>query len=177
MYRFKGETKSKYDDETYSAFRELFFCLPLCYLINKKIFVVHGGLPSNDETTLDEIRKIHRFCEPPEKGLMADLLWSDFVNEDGRHVSKRGVSFCAGPDISAKFVGQHNLQLVVRSHEMKEEGYEIQKGGRVITVFSAPNYCDQSKNKGAFIRFVAPELKPDIKQFTASVYINIFLFL
>lgn len=26
-------------------------------------------------------------------------------------------------------------------------------GGRCITVFSAPNYCDEMGNKGAFIRF------------------------
>lgn len=33
--------------------------------------------------------------------------------------------------------------LVVRSHEVKEEGYEIEHDGKLITVFSAPNYCDQ----------------------------------
>ena len=32
--------------------------------------------------------------------------------------------------------------MLVRSHEVKPEGYEYQKGGKVLTVFSAPNYCD-----------------------------------
>lgn len=32
--------------------------------------------------------------------------------------------------------------MLVRSHECKQEGYEYQKGGKVLTVFSAPNYCD-----------------------------------
>jgi hypothetical protein len=27
--------------------------------------------------------------------------------------------------------------------QVKEEGYEVQHEGRLITVFSAPNYCDQ----------------------------------
>ena len=31
-------------------------------------------------------------------------------------------------------------------------GYEIEHGGKLATVFSAPNYCDQMGNKGAFIR-------------------------
>lgn len=33
--------------------------------------------------------------------------------------------------------------LVVRSHEVKDEGYEVEHDGKLITVFSAPNYCDQ----------------------------------
>lgn len=36
--------------------------------------------------------------------------------------------------------------LVVRSHEVKDEGYEIEHDGKLITVFSAPNYCDQVTN-------------------------------
>ena len=27
--------------------------------------------------------------------------------------------------------------------QVKEEGYEVEHGGYCITVFSAPNYCDQ----------------------------------
>ena len=27
--------------------------------------------------------------------------------------------------------------------EVKDEGYEIEHDGKLITVFSAPNYCDQ----------------------------------
>ena len=34
-------------------------------------------------------------------------------------------------------------ELLVRSHEVKDEGYEIEHEGKLITVFSAPNYCDQ----------------------------------
>lgn len=74
MYRFNGEVKAKYDSETYLMFRELFFALPLCYLLNKKIFVVHGGIPSTDGVTLEEIRKVPRFCEPPEKGLSGYIV-------------------------------------------------------------------------------------------------------
>ena len=39
LYGFQGEVKAKYDSDMYSLFNELFMVLPLCYLINKKIFV------------------------------------------------------------------------------------------------------------------------------------------
>jgi serine/threonine-protein phosphatase 5 len=38
---------------------------------------------------------------------------------------------------------------------MKEKGYEVEHGGQLVTVFSAPNYCDQMGTQGALIRFKA----------------------
>ena len=52
--------------------------------------------------------------------------------------------------------------MVVRSHEVKPEGHEYQRGGKVLTVFSAPNYCDQMGNKGAFVRFNGGKLDPNV---------------
>lgn len=57
----------------------------------------------------------------------------------------------------------------MRSHEVKDEGYEVEADGRVITIFSAPNYCDQMKNKGAFIKFKGADMKPKYTQFDAVV--------
>ncbi|GJS37642.1 retrovirus-related pol polyprotein from transposon TNT 1-94 [Tanacetum coccineum] len=36
------------------------------------------------------------------------------------------------------------ILLVVRFHELKDEGYEIDQDSKLITVFSALNYCDQA---------------------------------
>ena len=58
------------------------------------------------------------------------------------------------------------LRLVVRSHEVKDEGYVEEHDGKCITIFSAPNYCDQMGNKGAFVRF-GPDLEPRFTQFDA----------
>lgn len=73
---------------------------------------------------------------------MTDLLWADPIKENGRQPSKRGISTGFGPDVAEKFLKENNLELLVRSHEMKEEGYEVEPNGKVITIFSAPNYCD-----------------------------------
>ncbi|CAN6331046.1 unnamed protein product [Urochloa humidicola] len=167
IYGFEGEVRSKLGEKFVELFAEVFCWLPLAHVINKKVFVVHGGLFSVDGVKLSDIRSIDRFCEPPEEGLMCELLWSDPQPQLGRGPSKRGVALSFGADVTKKFLQDNNLDLIVRSHEVKDEGYEIEHDGKLITVFSAPNYCDQMGNKGAFIRFTAPEMKPDIVTFSA----------
>ncbi|KAI8010400.1 Serine/threonine-protein phosphatase 5 [Camellia lanceoleosa] len=167
IYGFEGEVRSKLSDTFVEAFAEVFCCLPLAHVINEKVFIVHGGLFSVDGVKLSDIRAIDRFCEPPEEGLMCELLWSDPQPQPGRGPSKRGVGLSFGGDVTKRFLQENKLDLVVRSHEVKDEGYEIEHDGKLITVFSAPNYCDQMGNKGAFIRFEAPNLKPNIVTFSA----------
>ncbi|KAK9065847.1 hypothetical protein SSX86_015248 [Deinandra increscens subsp. villosa] len=167
IYGFEGEVRSKLSDKFVELFAEVFCYLPLSHVINEKIFVVHGGLFSTDGVKLSDIRAIDRFCEPPEEGLMCEILWSDPQPNPGRGPSKRGVGLSFGGDVTKRFLKDNNLDLVVRSHEVKDEGYEIVHDGKLITVFSAPNYCDQMGNKGAFIRFEAPTLEPKIVTFSA----------
>ena len=53
------------------------------------------------------------------------------------------------------------------SHEVKDEGYLVEHNGRLCTIFSAPNYCDQMGNKGAVIAFDAADCNPSYHQFEA----------
>ena len=52
---------------------------------------------------------------------------------------------------------------------MKPNGYEVEADGRVITIFSAPNYCDQMGNKGAFIKLSGKDMVPKYTTFNAVV--------
>lgn len=166
LYGFDGEVRHKYNDVLAEVFRETFCWLPLGALLNNKVLVVHGGLFSRDGVKLDDLRKIDRNCEPPEEGLMCDMLWSDPQKEEGRAPSKRGVGVSFGPDVTRKFLQENGLELIVRSHEVRDEGFEIEHDGQLVTIFSAPNYCDQMGNKGAFIRFNS-EMIPKFIQFSA----------
>jgi serine/threonine-protein phosphatase 5 len=132
IYGFEGEVKAKYDDKIFQLFLEVFGHLPLAAVIESKIFVTHGGIPV-DVVTLDDIRRIKRGCEPPESGLMSDLLWSDPQPFPGKSPSKRGVGFSFGPDITSAFLQKNGLDLLVRSHEVKDEGYLVEHGGKTIT--------------------------------------------
>lgn len=85
--------KSKYTAQMAELFTEIFNWLPLCHLINNKIFVCHGGLFKEEGVTLNDIRNTPRNRQPPEDGermtyliyihlflllgIMCDLLWAD----------------------------------------------------------------------------------------------------
>ncbi|CAB3398804.1 unnamed protein product [Caenorhabditis bovis] len=165
MYGFEGEVRSKYSQQMSDFFTEIFCHLPLCHLINHKIFVCHGGLFKEDGVTLDDIRKTRRVRQPPDEGIMCDLLWSDPQPINGRCPSKRGVGCQFGPDVTARWCKENDIEYVVRSHEVKPEGYEEHHNGQCYTVFSAPNYCDQMGNKGAFITITGNNLKPRFTSF------------
>ncbi|PIK56905.1 putative serine/threonine-protein phosphatase [Apostichopus japonicus] len=166
MYGFFGEVRSKYTTQMAELFTEVYNWLPLAHLINKKVLVMHGGLFSSDDVTLEDIRKVDRNRQPPDSGIMCELLWSDPQPQAGRSPSKRGVGIQFGPDITQKFLDHNDLEYVIRSHEVKSDGYEIAHNGKCITVFSAPNYCDTMGNKGAIINMTS-DLKPNFVTYEA----------
>ena len=53
IYGFRGEVKAKYSDQMYDVFTEVFNLLPLSHLINKKVLVMHGGLFSKPDVTIE----------------------------------------------------------------------------------------------------------------------------
>lgn len=166
IYGFDGEARAKFNDTVANLFAEVFCYLPLAAVLGNKVFVTHGGLFSEDEVVLDDLRTLDRVREPPDEGLMCEALWSDPQPFHGRSPSKRGVGVAFGPDVTQNFLERNELELVVRSHEVKDDGYEIAHDGMCVTVFSAPNYCDQMGNKGAFIRF-GSDMVPHFTQFSA----------
>jgi serine/threonine-protein phosphatase 5 len=137
---------------------ELFNTLPIGHIINQRVFVVHGGLFSDSQMTVERFQSVNRFCQPPDEGPFNDLLWSDPMNEFGRRQSHRGGTNMFGPDITDKFLNANRLELIIRSHQSQANGYAIHHDGKCITVFSAPNYIGQMGNKGAVCNIT---IKPD----------------
>ena len=168
VYGFEGECKAKYSERVFKLFSESFSALPLATLIGKKFFTLHGGLFSDDKVTLDDVRKLnrHQQRQPGQQGLMMEMLWTDPQPQPGRGPSKRGVGLQFGPDVTKRFCDANGLEAVIRSHEVRMEGYEVEHDGHCITVFSAPKYCDSTENKGAYIN-IGPEHKLKFHKFDA----------
>ena len=94
-----------------------------------------------------------------------------------------------GPDVTKRFCENNGLTAVIRSHEVRMEGYEEEHDGKCITgmlkvspqstqltnilpVFSAPKYCDSTENKGAYIN-IGPDYKLEFHKFDAVPHPNI----
>uniref|UniRef100_A0A7S2U9V0 Serine/threonine-protein phosphatase n=1 Tax=Attheya septentrionalis TaxID=420275 RepID=A0A7S2U9V0_9STRA len=151
IYGFYDECKRRYSIKLWKVFSDVFNCLPISALVDEKILCMHGGL-SPEMDTLQQIADLARPCDVPDVGLMCDLLWSDpDTTINGWAENDRGVSFVFGADVVASFLERHDLDLLVRAHQVVEDGYEFFAGRRLVTLFSAPNYCGEFDNAGGMI--------------------------
>ena len=134
---------------------ETFDWMPLCANIEGKILCMHGGIGRWIES-VEQIRAIKRPVGMEDGGqLLMDLLWSDPTSSDDIHgvqPSPRGPGLVTfGPDRVDTFVRQNRLQMIVRAHECVMDGFERFAGGKLITLFSATNYCGSANNAGAIL--------------------------
>jgi len=151
IYGFYDECKRRYNIKVWKDFCQLFNKLPFCAIIDDKIFCVHGGL-SPEVANLDQIRRITRPTDVPDMGMVCDFLWADpDVDIAGWAENDRGVSYIFGPDIVNSFLKKHDFDVVVRAHQVVADGYEFFAGRKLITLFSAPNYCGEFDNAGAMM--------------------------
>lgn len=178
-FTFKLECKHKYSERIYDACMESFCALPLAAIMNKQFLCIHGGL-SPELNTLDDIRAIDRFREPPTHGLMCDILWADPVEDFGTekttesflHNHVRGCSYFFTYQAACQFLERNNLLSIIRAHEAQDAGYRMYRKTKttgfpsVMTIFSAPNYLDVYNNKAAVLKYESNVM--NIRQFNCT---------
>lgn len=151
IYGFYKECRRRYSVKLWREFCEAFNCLPLAAVIEEKIFCTHGGLSPelSGVRAIDKIRTIVRPVDVPDNGLLCDLLWSDPDPSPGWRPNDRGVSYTFGPPQVEAFLTANGFDLVTRAHQVVMAGYEFFSHRRLVTLFSAPNYCGEYGNNGA----------------------------
>ncbi|XP_068647275.1 serine/threonine-protein phosphatase 7-like isoform X1 [Aristolochia californica] len=133
--------------------------------------------------SLEELSKARRsVLDPPWEGLNlipGDVLWSDPSMKPGLSPNKdRGIGLLWGPNCTNEFLKKYHLKLIIRSHEgpdarekrpglgEMQNGYTIDhdvESGKLITVFSAPDYPQfqaaegRYNNLGAYIVLEPPD--------------------
>ena len=150
-YGFFDECRRRYNLRTWKIFSDCFNWLPIAALVNERILCMHGGI-SPDLQSLNNIKQIVRPTEVPDKGLLCDLLWSD--PEKGAEdwaSNSRGISVLFNENLVEKALDELDIDLICRAHQVVEDGYEFFAQRKLVTVFSAPNYCGEFDNSGAFM--------------------------
>eukprot|EP00820_Chromera_velia_P016769 Cvel_26242.t1-p1 / transcript=Cvel_26242.t1 / gene=Cvel_26242 / organism=Chromera_velia_CCMP2878 / gene_product=Serine/threonine-protein phosphatase BSL1, putative / transcript_product=Serine/threonine-protein phosphatase BSL1, putative / location=Cvel_scaffold3095:295-15614(-) / protein_length=1417 / sequence_SO=supercontig / SO=protein_coding / is_pseudo=false len=166
-YGFKAECQSKLGanegESVWQRVNDVFEFLPLAALVEDSVLCVHGGIGSSVQSLADlqgipkPISVISEIKEDTtmQQRIVLDCLWSDPTENDsvtGTHPSPRGQNTCRfGPDRVGAFCEKNNLQLIIRAHECVASGFEYFAGGKLLTVFSATNYCNQYGNDGAMV--------------------------
>jgi protein phosphatase len=172
LYGFKDECRRRIREDpdsplsVYNLINALFEYLPCGAVIDGKVLCIHGGIGGSIESLCDiaNLPRPLKVSQTPTSQLeqrVTDLLWSDPTDSDvqggvlsneTRDPDGTGRIVKYGPDRVEKFLNRNSpLQLIVRAHECVMDGFERFAGGKLITVFSATDYCGHHKNAGALL--------------------------
>ena len=151
IYGFYDECKRRYNVRIWRNFTELFNYLPVAALIDEKILCMHGGL-SPEISNFNTIRDFTRPTDIPDSGALCDLLWSDPDKDVVEYdENDRGVSYTFGEKVVQDFNKKNDLDLIIRAHQVVDDGYEFFAQRQLITIFSAPNYCGEFDNSAGIM--------------------------
>ncbi|KAF8733666.1 hypothetical protein AX14_003683 [Amanita brunnescens Koide BX004] len=192
-FTFKRECLHKYSSRVYDACIRSFCALPIAAVVDSRFFCVHGGL-SPELIRLSDLDHINRFQEPGSFGLLCDLLWSDPIpsygheHEPSQHGPpvppgtqflpnvQRGCSYTFTYEAACKFLERNGLLGIIRGHEAQDAGYTMhrktptKKFPSVITIFSAPNYLDVYRNRGAVLKYANKNITIRQYNYTSHPY-------
>lgn len=163
IYGFYDECRRRYSVKLWKTFSDVFNTLPIAAVVEDRIFCMHGGIPNmkNHPTfSMPDIDSIERpLSDLDGSKIQVDLLWADptptikQAQSGGYPVplqigyttnTARGVSHYFGRDVLEDFLEQFNLDLIVRAHEVVEDGYlfcgTATRPKMCLTLFGAPNY-------------------------------------
>ncbi len=118
----------------YQKIRELFNHLYNAVYVEERYLMVHGGLPSKTRN----LREIAQADElNAKKNILEELLWND-PDEDVRGVcsSPRGAGNLFGITVTEEILAALNVKILIRGHEPANDGFKINHGGKILTLFS-----------------------------------------
>lgn len=138
-------------EEGYRKYQDVFGQMPLAVFLSwNKVFGVHGGVPFDPRHSgpyaleeLDAFEKGRDIEEMPE--VSCQILYGDprenLSLDEGYMVNySRGVGYFYGRPVFEDFTERNDISLVIRSHQVFEEGHRYFFDNRLLSIFSARNY-------------------------------------
>ena len=159
FYGFKDECERRdvFGPMFYKKIVMTYRYLPLCAILNDKIFCVHGGISSLIEKREDlmKVRKVGNALTIFDKS-QTEFLWND-PNENVLTFcnSPRGSGNIFGKLAVDDFLKKASFELIIRAHqnEMKGFNWPFGQDGGILTLFSAIDYCETG-NDGAYAKII-----------------------
>jgi serine/threonine-protein phosphatase PP1 catalytic subunit len=150
FYGFQDECLDKFNPHIFHLFTNVFDYMPVAAIIADKMFCVHGGI-SPELKSMEQIRRLERPLAIPSHGLLCDLVWSDpdYNTHRFRRNTNRDISLFFGATAVHEFLNRFNLEVIVRAHEIKQEGYDFFAGMKLVTVYSSQS---GGRNNAVFMR-------------------------
>ncbi len=165
-YGLAEECRTKFKEDItspLSVFRnicELFDYLPLAAVIVDKnvdkILCVHSGIGEKTKS-LDDIANVKKPYNVYETPVAMDVLWSTPVdsNYDNSYTKNNFTASLRKRHFDEAMVGEfmknNKINLIIRSHDVIESGYDTLYNNKVISIFSATNYCNYYNNSGGIL--------------------------
>ena len=169
---FSSQIASTYNDsQIFDAFIKSFSWMPLSALVDRKILCIHGGLGPKCYS-IQQLLEIKRPIFEFGQDLIDSLLWSDPSNLiDYFQISNRGMGYLFGKIAIEQFLETNSIDLLIRAHECVMNGCEYSLNNKVLTVFSASNYCGLVGNESGLI-YINLTSNLEIKRFKPLEYLK-----
>ncbi|HEV2193177.1 MAG TPA: metallophosphoesterase family protein [Nitrosopumilaceae archaeon] len=135
IVEYFGDT---YKKTIHSKISTLFQLLYLVIIIQNKLLLVHGGLPTEIENK--DFKKLIETVQSNSihKKTLEELLWNDpriMQNGDNWEKSRRTYGRHFGTNITKEWLTMSKTKMIVRGHEPCH-GFKIDHDDRVLTLFS-----------------------------------------
>ena len=158
MYGLLDEVVAVYgSDGPFEAAVALFAHLPLAACVDGATLVVAGGLSPSLES-LEQIGAVNRFTDVPPDGALTDLMWSapstGGAAAPAFALSPRGLGYVYSEGALDAFLARSGLARLITTSTLVHLGFREMFGGKVASVWSAPDFLGRCGNLGAVVHIL-----------------------
>jgi Calcineurin-like phosphoesterase len=151
--RFRAKFGEEEGETLVFELRKLFKRLYNAVLIEKWAILIHGGVPSNAKS-IEDLAWAHK--THPQNSTLEEMLWSDPQDcLDGTSPSPRGAGKLFGPNVTNKQLELLGVNVLIRGHEVCQDGFRFNHDGKALTLFST--------NKGKYWNKYGAYLKINLR--------------
>jgi diadenosine tetraphosphatase ApaH/serine/threonine PP2A family protein phosphatase len=159
--------------EIYKDTLSMFRMLTLATVVEHKLLLVHGGLPTQ-EAAAKNFRESIAFAHERQvrNSVLEEVLWNDprMIDENkGQERSRRGLGRYFGPNVTRSWLQATGTKAVIRGHEPCQ-GFRLDHDNKIMTLFSCAGVYPNSVAAYLMINASKLDIIQDAKDL--SVYVK-----